>query len=215
MNTDFTRFLNSAWHLLTDVPGWADPPLQLRLRRLVPIIVPIMASALLFGWLTILRQPQMDEAQAGYAHLVDLEDQIDQLRITCSDEHAVELARQAEAASRLLLPAPEAARDFLGTIREAAARHQWVGAFKDYQPGADSNPDQDRILFVPAAGKMKPERGNTKPFASLLALLAEISASDFRIDMTRLSIRVDEATGPVAEVNFRIASHHSHEKAPQ
>lgn len=215
MNTDLTRFLRSTWHLLTDVPGWADPPLPLRLRRLVPIIVPVVASALLFGWLTFVRQPQMDQTREGYAHLVDLEDQIDQLRIACSDEHAEELARQAETASGLLLPSPEAAGDILRTIREAAAHHHWVGAFKDYQPGTDSNPNQDRILFVPAAGKMKPERNNKHPFASLLALLAEFTASDFRIDMTRLSIRVDEASGPMAEVNFRIASHRSHEKAPQ
>lgn len=207
MNTDLTRFLRSAWHLLTDVPGWADPPLQLRLRRLVPIIVPVVASVLLFGWLTFVRQPQMDRTSQGYAHLVELEDQIDQLRIACSDEHAEELARQAEKASGFLLPSPDDACETLRMIRAAAVRHHWVGAFKDYQPGTASNPDQDRILFVPAAGKMKPERNNTQPFASLLALLTEITASDFRIDMTRLSIRVDEASGPMAEVNFRIASH--------
>lgn len=215
MHTDLTRFFHSAWHLLTDVPGWADPPLRLRLRRLIPIIVPVVASILLFGWLTFLRQPEIDRVRTGYTHLVDLEGEIEQLRIACSDEQATELARQAKTAATFLLSSPEAAGDTLKTIRETAARHQWVGVFKDYQPGTGLQPEEDPILFVPAVGKMKPERGNSRPFASLLALLAEFSGSGLRIDLTRLSVRVDEANGSMAEVNFRIASHHSHEKAPQ
>lgn len=215
MNTDLTRILNSAWHLLTDVPGWADPPIQLRMRRLVPIIVPVVASILLFGWLTFVRQPQMDRTREGYAYLVELEEEIDQLRIAYSDDQAEGLTRQADTAAGFLLPSPEAAEETLRTIRDAAARHQWVGAFKDYQPAADSLREDGPILFIPAMGRMKPARGNQKQFATLLALLAEFNAIDLRMDLTRLSVRVDEVTGPVADINFRIASHHSHEKAPQ
>jgi hypothetical protein len=215
LNTDFTRFLNATWHLLTDVPGWADPSLKLRLRRLVPIIVPVVASAVLFGWLTFVRQPQMDRTRDDYAYLIEIEEEIDQLRIACSEDQAEELAGQAETASGFLLPEPEAAESALDTIRDTASRHQWVGAFKDYQPASDALQDDDAILFIPAMGRMKPERGNRKPFASLLALLAELNAIDLRMDLTRLSVRVDEANGTVADINFRIASHHSHEKAPQ
>jgi len=214
LNTDLTRFARSIWHLFTDVPGWSEPPLKLRIRRLIPIILPISASLLLFGWMTAVRAPQMNGVREEFAHLIALEEEIEQLGIACSDDQAEELARQAEKASEAILPSPDATEDYLQTIRIAAARHQWVGVFKDYQP-ADTTIDDQSIIFVPARGRMMPERSNQDPFASLLSILAEFSTSPFRIDLTRLSIRVDENTGPVAEVNFRIASHRSHEKAPQ
>ena len=215
MNADLTRLFRSTWHLLTDVPGWSEPPLKLRLRRLIPILLPFSASLLLVGWSALVHRPQIDRTRANFAPLISLEQDIQQLRMTCSDEEAQSLASRTNEAAALMLPSPEAAPGLLEEIRETVSRHQWVGAFKDYQPVATGDPQDQRILFVPAAGKMMPERRNTRPFVTLLELLTEFSSMKLRTDLTRLSIRVDEQSGPVVEINFQIASLPFHEEAPQ
>ncbi|MEZ5276756.1 MAG: hypothetical protein R3F07_10290 [Opitutaceae bacterium] len=215
MNADLTRLFRSAWHLLTDVPGWSEPPLKLRLRRLVPILLPFSASLLLVGWSILVHRPQIERTRANFAPLIALEQDTRQLREVCSDEEAMNLAEGAREAAALMLPSPEAAPGQLEEIRETVSRHQWVGVFKDYQPVTTGNPQDRGILFVPAAGKMMPERRNTRPFVTLLEFLTEFTSMKLRTDLTRLAIRVDEQSGPVVELNFRMASLPPHEEASQ
>jgi len=215
LNSDLTRIFRSIWHILSDVPGWSEPPLKLRIRRLIPIALPIGLVLLMLGWSHLVRRPQVERIRAGYAPLVALDADIRRLRIECSDQQAEDLATEAEKASRMILPSAEAAPAFLRDLRHTVKGYGWVATFKDYEPVPQSTDPKEPILFVPAAGKMKPANGNRKPFPSLLKLLSHFTESINRIDLTRLAIRVDEKTGPTVEMNFRIASRPTDEKAAQ
>ncbi len=205
----------SVWHLLSDVPGWSEPPLKLRIRRLIPIILPVGLILALLGWSFLVRQPQIKRIRISNSPLVTLNDDINQLSIECSNQQAGELVVEAGKASQMLLPSIEAAPEYLQDLRKTVNQYGWVASFKDYEPVSTPADETTSIVFVPAAGKMIPAEGNLKPFPSLLELLTQFSSSTSRIDLTRLAIDVDEKTKPTVELNFLIASHPTDEKAAQ
>lgn len=205
----------SVWHLLSDVPGWSEPPLKLRIRRLIPILLPVGLILVLLGWSFFVRQPQINRIRISNSPLITLNDDINQLSIECSDQQAGELVVDAGKASQMLLPSMEAAPEYLQDLRKTVNQYGWLATFKNYEPVAAPADETTSIVYVPAAGKMIPAKANRKPFPSLLELLAQLSASTNRIDLTRLAIDVDEKTEPTVEVNFLIASHPTNEKAAQ
>jgi len=215
LNSSLTRIFKDAWHLLSDVPGWTEPPLNLRIRRLIPIILPVCLILLLLGWSRLVRQTQIDAEYASYAPLVTLENDVNQLRIAYSKQRTEELAARATEASQTLLPSTEAAPEYLQGLRKTVTQYGWVATFKDYEPVSGSSDQENLIRFVPAAGKMIPAPENREPFASLLELLAHLTTSSQRTDLTRLAVHVDDKKRPTVEMNFQIASHPNHEKAPQ
>ncbi|RKX35565.1 MAG: hypothetical protein DRP71_03260 [Verrucomicrobia bacterium] len=197
------------------MPGWSEPPLKLRIRRLIPIMLPIGLILALLGWSFLVRQPQINRVRISYSPLVALNDDINQLNIECSDQRAGELVIEAGEASRMILPSIEAAPEYLQDLRKTVNRYGWLATFKSYEPVSGPTDEETPITFVPAAGKMIPTRENRKPFPSLLELLTHFTASANRIDLTRLAIGVDEKTGPTVEMNFQIASHRTDEKTAQ
>jgi hypothetical protein len=211
-------FLRSAWLLLTEVPGWPDAPRSIRLRRALPLALPATALLTLMLWNAAIVQPRTQAERAAHQPLVDLEAEIQALRLTCSDQEAGDLAARAAEADAQLAADPAEAGALLRTLKATAAEKGWDAVFHVADASTEPAADDAQLVFVSAKGRLAPSAspisGHLTRFSSLLALLEQFSPSNRRIDLTRLAIRADEQGRYSVEVNLRLACRIAHEKTP-
>jgi hypothetical protein len=191
------------WRVLTEVPGWPDAPGLLRLRRLIPAIIPLTALLLLFVWEQTWRQPRIRAARTDFMPLLALQQEITDLQLAVSNDKAAETATLADQASHTLLDGPRHFSSILEQFARTAQTQGWEATFAT-PPAAPSPPDPDALMyFINARGKLVATPANQQPFASLLSLLEQFSPPERSIDLTRLSVRADEQGRQTAEILLR------------
>lgn len=215
MKNKVRRLGHNVWILLTEVPGWSDAPLAVRLRRTVPIVLPCAGIAALLAWNLAWQAPQIRAQREAHAPLLALEAEIESLQLGCSEQQTVELTDRADQASRLLLPTPAELAPFLRTLKKEAADRGWDASFHPGEPTTETTGNDARISYQPVRVKLTPAAGRTEVYASLLSLLERFSTSGKRIDLMRLVIRADENRWQSVEANLRLAYPFSHEKISQ
>ena len=215
MKNKLRPFLRSVWLLLTEVPGWSDAPLAVRLRRTVPIVLPSAGIAAVLTWNFAWQAPQIRAQRDSHAPLLALEAEIESLQLDSSEQQAVELAAQAEEASRLLLSSPTELAPLLGALKKEATDRGWDASFHPGEPVTETTGTVARISYQPVRVKLTRTAGPTESYVSLLALLERFSTSGKRIDLMRLAIRADENRWQSVEANLRLACLPLHEKTSQ
>jgi hypothetical protein len=194
----------ACWHILTEVPGWPDAPRQLRLRRLLPVVVPVAAMLLLLLWNQLWAHPRIQSVRTAYRPLLALEREVADLQLAGSDAKATEAASRAAEAERMLLPEPKQIGPVLNEFTRVALASGWEATFQALPTPAASRSADTTMIFVSARGKLVPSADNTHAFASLLAFLTQFSPPNRSVDLTRLAIRADEQGRQTAEVFLRV-----------
>jgi hypothetical protein len=208
-------FLHHLWLLLTEVPGWSDAPLSVRLRRTVPVVVPCTGIAVLLTWNLAWHTPQVDLQRAAHAPLLALEAEIESLQLASSEQQTIELTAQAEQVSRQLLQTPQELAPFLRTLKKEATDRGWEASFHPGELLVEAMEPGVSIAYQPVRVKLAPAAGHAEAYASLLALLERFSTAGKRIDLMRLAIRADENRWQTVEANLRLAYPILHAKTPQ
>ncbi len=215
MKNKIPPYFHNLWLLLTEVPGWSDAPLSVRLRRTVPIVIPCAGIAILLVWSLAWHNPRVQKLRAAHAPLLALEAELESLQLASSEQQTVELTAQAELLSHQLLQTPQELAPFLRTLKKEAADRGWNASFQpgellieSMEPGVD-------IAYQPVRVKLVPAVSHAEAYASLLTLLERFSTAGKRIDLMRLAIRADENRWQSVEANLRLACRVTHEKSPQ
>jgi len=197
------QFGLDCWLVLTEVPGWPDAPRRLRLRRLLPAVLPVIAMLLLFLWSQLWTQPRIHAKRQTYQPLLALEQQVAELQLAGTDTAATETAERAAEAARMLLQNPKQLVSVLDELAKAARTHDWEATFQTQPVPPAPQASEAPMYFINARGKLVPTAGNTQPFASLLVFLEQLSPQNRSIDLTRLTIRADEQGRQTVEVALR------------
>ena len=215
MKTKLINFGLACWLLFTEVPGWPDAPRQMRWRRGFPILIPCAAMLLLAVWNATIRDPHIRAERAVHQPLLALEDEIEALRVNCSEQQAGELAGRSAGAARLLLGGPAELGPLLRNLKKEALDRNWAAGFQAGDASDETPADDVQVLFLPVRGKLTSAAGNPGSFPALIALLEQFSSAEKRIDLTRLTIRADEQGRFAVELNLRLACLRTHEKTAQ
>jgi hypothetical protein len=205
LKANVLRWLRIGRRILTEVPGWPDAPVSMQLRRAMPVLIPCAGLVLLLDWHLLAHAPRERALQSALGPLVALEEEVAELRLTCTDEAASTLSEGAAQASRLLLTDPSALPDTLAALKAEAARRGWEASFVAADIGGIVHPDEAVIGYLPVRAKLLPAADNTDIFGSFMELMQRFSESDKRIDLIRLSVRADETRWQLVELNFRLA----------
>lgn len=207
--------IRQVWHVLTEVPGWPDAPVGVRLRRFLPILVPGVLACALLAWRGGVRDPQIDAIRAGFAPYIELESQVAQARLSYSEQEAQALSESADAAKRKILHSPAMTAAVLASLREECLGLGWEGTFQAYDPPADAMPAETPVVFVPVSAKLAPRLGAQGAFSNLIKITERLFAHDIRVDLTRLQVKAGDAGLPGVEMNLRLALLNTDEKAAQ
>jgi hypothetical protein len=209
------KFLRVGWHLVTDVPGWPDAPRSIRLRRAMPILLPCIGLVVLLGWKMAVLEPQMRSGQLNHQPVIALLEEIEALRLECSDQQAADLSAHATTVAKLALADPGEMNGVLQRLEQEALAKGWAATLQSSESTDEvPKPDAD-LAFLQARGRLSPLNGEKSSFSTLLALLDQFSINEKRIDLTRLAVRADEQGRHAVEVNFRLARLVPHEKTAQ
>jgi hypothetical protein len=213
LKTRFLSFFTRIWLVLSEVPGWPDAPLTVRLRRIAPILVALIGVVAIVAWERGWRDPERHRIRASHSPLVGLDEEINQLRLVCSDQQAAESATEAEAAAAILLDSPDEVEAMLRDLRDRIRAQGWEAVFQAYDATTDVPETAGAVQFVVARASLTPVEGKPAAFQSLLGVFDQISAAHKRIDLTRLGVRADEPGKLEVELNLRIACRVPHEEA--
>lgn len=205
MKTKLFGWLRTSWRILTEVPGWPDAPVSMRLRRAIPVVLPCTAMVLLLDWTVLYHAPRVHEQQAALQPLLAVESEIATLKLACPEQQVKELADRAAVASQLLLDSPAELPEFLRTLKRDAADRGWDANFVPSDPTASAPAAGAVIGYLPVRAKLVPLPGNLDVFNSYLGLMERFSATGRRIDLIRLAVRADEHRWRLVEINFRLA----------
>lgn len=191
------------WHVLTEVPGWPDAPRRLRLRRLLPAVVPVVAIVLLFLWNRTWYTPRIQNERTAFQPLLALENEVADLQLAGSEAKAAESAANATETANMLLSEPKQLIPALDELARSARAKGWEATFQALPTSSAALAPDALLQYVTARGKLVPSPGNAKPFGTLLVLLEQFSPPNRSIDLTRLSVRADEQGRLTAEVFLR------------
>ncbi|MFT3780831.1 MAG: hypothetical protein QM790_02375 [Nibricoccus sp.] len=214
MKNKFKALVNPLWQILTDVPGWPDAPRKLRIKRLLPIALPVVVTLTILLWNLAWRAPQIRSVRTAHQPFIALEQEVADLRLTMSEQQATETAARAVAAGQVLLAQPNQLPSTLDRLRDLAPNFGWSAVFTPTTPPTPPSPAEAHMYFLPVKGKLSPSIENSQPFASLLAFLEKMTATDRWVDLTRLSLRADEQGKRSVELFLRIGCRVPDEKTP-
>ncbi len=203
MKNKLHQFALDCWHILTEVPGWPDAPRRVRLRRLLPAVIPVAGMLLLFSWNHLWTQPRIRAERTVYQPLLALEKEVADLQLSGTDSGAAETASRTNEAARTLFANPKQLLPVLDEFTKTAQARGWEASFQALPAPAAPPASEAALYFVTARGKLVPSAGNAQAFSSLLGLLEQFSPPNRSIDLTRLMIRADEQGRQTAEVILR------------
>ena len=215
MKTKVVNFGLACWQMLTEVPGWPDAPRGVRLRRALPIVIPCTAILLLLLWNKAVRDPRIEQERALHQTLVAQEKELDALRVDVSDQQAAELSARAALAEKQILRGAQDLPPILENLKKMANSRRWEGNFQASDLSTEAKAETAQLNFYAVRAKLSSAPGNPEAFSALIALLDEFSASEKRIDLTRLSIRADEQGRYTSELNLRLVGWNLDAKTPQ
>ncbi len=206
MKTSLPAPFASLWQAISEVPGWPDAPLVVRLRRMWPLILPVLAGSAIAAWTWGVREPHRAEERMRHAAALALEQDVTDLQQACSEQTAADVAARASAAHERLLEGPAIVQERLDAIVNRARSSGWKATAQVYGVAENGVEGTSRaMVHVPARLRLEPRAGNPNAFNALMALLRTIVADEARFEMTLLSIRVEQPGVLVAEVNLRAA----------
>lgn len=218
MKTDLMRPISSCWNALSEVPGWPDAPFGARLRRLWPLLLPLLGCIGIIAWVYGVREPMRARQRAAHAAVLALEQETANLRQASSDQTAEETTARAAAALGQLLDSPAVLEDRLAALVPATKAAGWDATYQVYgvaEEAASMGDGAAPYTFAPARMRLEPRAGNIDRFSSLIHVLNELASLPGQVEITRVSIRTNATGVPVAEVNIRAACRPTDEKAPQ
>lgn len=214
MKTKLQRFVHAVWQVLSEVPGWPDAPRSVRMRRVLPVLVPCALAVALGSWKITAVDARLRTQRAEHAPLLVLEQEVADLRLGCSDQQAAELAHKAIEAGAKLLPSADDAPAYLKPLATDLRGLGWEAQFQAFA-STDGGDEPGLVAFAPVRARLAPLPGNDAPFGSLLAAFDKLSAAGKRIELTRVVIRADDEGKPSVEAHLRIAARPPHEKIPE
>lgn len=214
MKNSLTNWFGLVWTILTEVPGWPDAPRKLRIKRLIPIALPLAVMLLLQLWSLAWKNPHIRAERIAHQPLMALEEEVTNLRLTYSEQQASETAARADNAGHILLSEPTQLSSTLEKLKEVARSFGWEATFNATAAPTPPSPTEAQIYFLPSRGKLVPIAGNAQPFSSLLAYLEKLPSSDQWIDLIRLTLRADEQGRHTVEIYLRSGCRVPNEKAP-
>lgn len=215
MKTKIQEFGQDCWQMLCEVPGWPDAPNNMRIWRAVPIVLPCVLILLLLGWNALIRDPHVQSERASHQVLLEQEKELDALRLNVSEQQAGELSARAELANKQILKSAKELPPLLEKFKKMANDKNWSGSFQASDLSTDAKESSALLSFYAVRARLSAGPGDPEAFTALVALLDDFSASEKRIDLTRLSIRADEQGRYAAELNLRLVGRTLDEKTPQ
>jgi hypothetical protein len=215
LKTKLRKLLPTVWKSLTDVPGWPDAPVSLRLRRSLPFVLPLLATGLLLTWYFGYALPRRRELHATHAPLLQLEREVASLHQAFSEQQVAEIAVREADLVRILPADAKAVREILRTIEQEAQRLGWEVAFSAPTVSDNGGRKEQGVGEVPVRLRLKPAAANVEPFATLLNVMDQLSAQTRRIGLMRLAISADEGRWQTVEVGLRFTVPLSHAQAAQ
>jgi hypothetical protein len=215
LKTKPAELLRTTWRGLTDVPGWPDAPLTQRIRRTLPIMLPLLATCVLLAWHFGYTAPRLRAAYTSHQPWLKLERDVANLHLAFSELQVNELATREATLRRQLPQDAQEIREVLKLIEREAQRLAWEISFSN--PTLPDSPASTDALVadVPVRTRLRPAAGNTDPFSSLLTLLEQIPTFSRRIALMRLSISADEGKWQAVEVGLRFTVPIPHAQAAQ
>jgi len=162
LKSNLVKFGQAIWLILTEVPGWPDAPQRLRVRRLIPLVIPVAAMALLFLWNVAWHQPRIQATRTAHQPLLALEQEVANLRLLVSDLQATELSEHAAKSARILLPEPSQLTPLLETLTAKAHARGWEATFHQMTGSATPPAPDAQIYFVSVRGKYVTAAVNTQ-----------------------------------------------------
>lgn len=214
MKTKLIAWCKTGWRVLTEVPGWPDAPVWMRMQRAMPVLIPCTAMVLMLDWNLLVQAPKISDQRSALAPLIALETEVTGLRLSSSVHLAHEMEERAATASRLMLSSPSEAPSLLQEMKKDAAVRGWDAAFIASDPAAHPPLPGAVINYLPVRAKLVPLAKNQDVFGSFVGLLESISQSPKRIDLIRLAIRADEHRWQLVELNLRVVYPTYREKTP-
>lgn len=215
MKINLPPFLRNFWLILTEVPGWSDAPMSVRLLRTVPIALPCVGIALLLVWNLGWHVPEVHAERASHTSLLMLEAEIENLKLASSEQQTVELSARADQVSRLLVNTPEELALLFRSLKKEATDRGWDASVHPGELGAEPAVPGSQIRFLPVRVKFTPVAGHPEVYTSLLDLLERYSSTGKRMELTRMAIRADEHRWQSVEANYRVACSTAYEKTSQ
>jgi hypothetical protein len=204
LKTDGRRWANWIWDLLTAVPGDAEATRVARLRRALPIVVPLAIALATAAWTLAVWSPRIRAVQRACIPLEALESEVTAEQVRFSNEQVDGLDALARKADAVLLRSPEDAASVLDRLAATAARRHWTANFHASRyPPAPSTPGI-AVGLLNVRGSLSALGGETS-YSDLLAWLRDIEAGPQRIELTRLAICADEEGRCTAEITLRLA----------
>jgi hypothetical protein len=170
----------------------------LKIKLLLPLLVPAACAAALLGWRWTVFAPEVRSEREARRPLQDLEQETARLRGEISAREAADLGRRARELAAALPQTPETLAPALEGWRKRIAAARWEGAFSPGEPGQGAG-------WAPVRLQLRPGAENDRPWASLLVILDEFSAPEAHIGLTRLAVRADEGGTYSAEASLRLA----------
>lgn len=214
MHTRFLAAGRAAWHFLTAIPGWPDATPLARTLYALPLALPLASLLVLATWIQLIRDPQRHALRGAHQPAVQLEAEIDALRLESSDAQAAESATATERLLRTLIQGPNDLAAQMDAMRAAAGSCGWLATLHPNDPGDGSSDTAAPLLYRTVRGRLAPTTDNSNDFASLLVLLDRLVPADKRGGLTRLSVRADEHARLSVECGVRFATLPTHEKTP-
>jgi hypothetical protein len=203
------------WQVLSEVPGYPDAPRALRIRRVLPVALPLAGMTLLALWSFAWVEPQRNSARRGQAPIIALAREVAELQSMATEEEAVAIAKQAAEAANAVLEKPDEIGAQAAAFQAFAAKHGWEASVQTLPPPSEPPAPGGQITFIGARARLKPSVAQNEAFASLLTLLEQLSSQPKRIDLTRLVVRADEGGRHSVEMNLRWACRYRHEKVSE
>jgi hypothetical protein len=213
MNPELHRLGALVWSVLTEVPGWPNAPWPHRLRRLLPVLLPVLVLLGLATWLYAFHLPERHREAATAAPLLALEAEVSSLALKISDSQAEALATAATTARARLVTDLDQRQRLLAALQQQALAAGWSVTFQ-----AGDTPvilDSRHFGSISVRAVLKPTPDNQRPLASLLTFLERLTQSPKRIDLIRLAIRADELGWHSVEAGLLLAVPNPNEKVAQ
>jgi hypothetical protein len=205
LKTKLKLRIHALWLALTEVPGWPDAPVRLRVQRALPIVLPTVLMLALLAWRLAWIEPHVRSVRAAEAPLVALAQEVAALEGSDSEEQIAALEAKANHARSLLLDTPEQLAVELRKLEQMCAAAGWEGRFTSIPTGNDASGAPESLILLPARAKLVPSKTNRDTFSSLLTLLEQLSAGGKRIELTRVAVRADEGGRHSVELGLRFA----------
>ncbi len=215
MRTEIPRPVRLVWHALTEVPGWPDAPMRARFTRFLPILVPCLGLAALLAWRALVHDAGVRETRESYASLLDLEQQIESLRLACSDQEAITLRENAQRAARLFAQRSGNIDASLDEFAKQCRALGWNGSFQSYDVASDEDAGPGGLRFVPVVGKLAPAAPTPDSFSNLIRITELVFTNPIRMDLTRFGVRADGSGPASVDMGIRVGVLNGDEKAAE